>query len=97
MNDKEKYLLSVVAEKDCDTIYIHANKAGLEKLSRSIDRLKKHLDNNECDHDHFSSKSWAGNELTETMLERESEDGCKQIHHIKIFSWNDEKADKHNL
>ncbi len=97
MNKKDKYLLSVVSEKDCDTVYIHANKDGLDLLSRSIERLSKHLEKNECDHDHFFTEAWAGDELTETMLDQESKDGCRQVHHIKLYSWTDEWADKHKL
>lgn len=97
MNKKEKYLINALAEKDCDTIYIHANRDGLELLSRTITRLIKNLDKNECDHDHFFTESWAGDELTETMLDKESDDGCRQIHHIMLYSWSDEWAQKHKL
>jgi hypothetical protein len=97
MNKKEKYLLSVVAEKDCDTVYIHTNRKGLDRLSRSIDRLRKHLENNDCDHDHFFTVAWAGDELTETMLEQETNAGCRQIHHIKLYTWTDEWVKKHKL
>ena len=71
--EKEKYLLSVSTEKDGDTAYIHANKKGLQKLFQSIERLKRKLEKNECDHDHFFTEAWAGDELTESMLEREAE------------------------
>jgi hypothetical protein len=97
MDKKDKYLLSVVAEKDCDTIYIHANKDGLDLLSRSIDRLRKNLERNDCAHDHFFTAAWAGDELTETMLNQESEKGCKQIHHVKLYSWTYEWVKKHKL
>ena len=67
---KNKYLLSVATEKDGDTVYIHANKKGLEHLSQSIERLLKNIEKNECDHDHLFTEAWGSNELTESMLEQ---------------------------
>ena len=90
-------LLSVVAEKDGNTVYIHADEAGLERLARTIENLRAKLRKGECDHDHLFTKTWAGGELTESMLDQERDAGATQVHHIKIYSWTREWKEKHAL
>ena len=90
-------MLSVVSEKDGDTVYIHADLEGIQKLESCIANLKRELENNECPHDHLMSKSWGSDELTETMLDSERSDGCVQVHHVKLYGWNQEWALKHGL
>jgi len=97
MNENKSYLLSASTEKDGETVYIHADLAGLEKLEKTISFLKKKLLEGECDHDHLMSISWGSDELTETMLPQERSDNCSQVHHIKIYSWTDEWKKKHDL
>ena len=95
--DKPKHLLSVVTEPDGDVVYIHADRAGLEHLRKTVDRLIKRLEKGECDHDHLHSPDWAGSELSTSMLQQEKDAGCKSVHHVKIYSWNDEWKTKHGL
>lgn len=90
-------MLSVISNKDGDVVYIHADKVGLEQLAKSVERLQKHLRDDECEHDHFFSASWAGNELTETMLDEERHEGGHQVHHVKLYAWTDEWKNKHRL
>jgi hypothetical protein len=97
MNDTKNSLLSVATSPEGDVVYIHANKAGLETLARVIERLKTKLEKGECDHDHLFTEEWGGHELTTTMLDPERKEGCKQVHHVKIYSWNDEWKGKHGL
>ncbi|MDB5346404.1 MAG: hypothetical protein JWP89_4781 [Schlesneria sp.] len=59
--------------------------------------LKRKIEAGECPHDHLHSESWAGSELTETMLALERIKGCKQVHHVKVYGWPDEWAKKHGL
>ena len=59
--------------------------------------MKKALQNNECEHDHFFTQSWGGSDLTESMLEREQKDGCEQVHHVKMYAWTEEWKNKHKL
>ncbi|MCP3875774.1 MAG: hypothetical protein GY699_21800, partial [Desulfobacteraceae bacterium] len=94
---KKDYLLSVTTEKDGDIVYIHADKNGLEFLENTIRRLRANLEKDECDHDHLFTEAWAGDELTETMIEKEKQDNCNQVHHVKIYSWTDVWAKKHKI
>src|SRR4051812_10131549 len=84
------HLLSVVAEPDGQQIYIHGDKAGYEILANAIDRLLKHLENNQCEHDHLFRWDWGSDDLTTTMLQEERENRCTQVGHIKLYAWTDE-------
>jgi Immunity protein 32 len=90
-------MLSIVTDKDGDVVYMHADKSGLEKMQRVVARLLKHLEDDDCEHDHLFSESWAGDELSETMLDQERQTGCKQVSHLKVYGWTDEWAVKHGL
>jgi hypothetical protein len=95
--DPPEHLLSVVTEPGGDVVYIHADHAGLEALRASIDRLLECFNQNDCHHEHLFSPDWAGWDLSTTMLEQEREAGCKTVHHIKIYAWDDEWKRKHGL
>lgn len=97
MSDTKSYLLSVTASRDGDAVQIHANRAGLEELSRVVDRLRVKLEKGECDHDHLFTTDWGGGELTASMLDTEEGDECHQVHHVKIYSWTEEWKEKHGL
>lgn len=90
-------MLSVVTEPDGDVVYVHADAAGVVQLEELVAYLKKKIEAGECPHDHLRSESWAGSELTETMLAQEKIKGCKQVHHVKVYGWTDEWASKHGL
>lgn len=90
-------MLSVVTEQDGDVVYVHADLEGLETLERSISALRRRVAQGECEHDHFFTETWGGSELTETMLPQERTDGCKQVHHLKLYGWSDEWSKKHGL
>ena len=90
-------MLSIVSEREGDVVYIHADLAGLEVLERSLKRLRELVAQGECEHDHLFTESWGGHGLTETMLEKERSSGCKQVHHLQLYGWNDEWARKHGL
>lgn len=90
-------MLSVVTEPDGDVVYIHADSSGVAQLEKLVAYLKRTIEAGECPHDHLHSRSWAGNELTETMLDQERSKGCMQVHHVKIYGWTDEWASKHGL
>lgn len=90
-------MLSVVTEPDGDVVYIHADIAGVTQLENIVVSLKQKIESGECPHDHLHSTSWAGSELTETMLAQERSAGCKQVHHVKVYGWTDEWASKHGL
>jgi immunity protein 32 of polymorphic toxin system len=95
--DPPDHLLSVVTERDGDVVYIHADRAGLEHLRKSIDDLLEKLANGKPDHDHFHSPDWGGWDLTTSMLSSEKESGCKTVHHVKIYSWGEEWKRKQGL
>ena len=90
-------MLSVVTEQDGDVVYVHADLEGLEMLERSISALRQRVAQGECEHDHFFTEAWGGSELTQTMLQQERTDGCKQVHHLKLYGWSDEWSEKHGL
>ena len=95
--DQPEHLLSVVTDPEGDVVYVHGDRAGLEYLRRAIDRLLQNLAEGKTDHDHFRSPDWAGSELTTSMLPSEKEAGCKTVHHVKIYSWNEEWKKKQGL
>jgi len=90
-------MLSVVADPNGDVVYVHADLDGLEVLERSISALRRHVAQGDCQHDHFFTVAWGGSELTETMLNQERTDGCKQVHHLKLYGWPDEWSKKYGL
>lgn len=97
MKNDIDYLLSICSDKDSEQIYIHADLEGIERLERAISFVKSKLLKGECDHVHLYSESWGGNELSESMLEQEVEEGRKQVHHVKLYGWNEEWAANHKL
>ncbi len=90
--DKEHLLCFVI--DDNDQLFIHADAAGIDLLMRSLSHIRKKIDENNCDHDHLMTESWGGWELTEPAA-------CKKegriIHHVKIYGWTEEWAQKHQL
>ena len=95
--DPPKHLLSVVTEPTGDIVYIHADRAGLEHLRKSINRLLEKLAVGEPDHGHFHSPAWGGWELTTSMLPSEKDSDCKTVHHVKIYSSDEEWKRKYFL
>jgi hypothetical protein len=77
---KENYLLTFELVKDGDGIEIHCNKAGLESLLSSLQRLLKTRD-----HEHLMTPSWSGNELTE----KKQGDTNLLINQVTIHFWDD--------
>jgi hypothetical protein len=95
--EKPRHLLSVVTEADGEVVYVHADRAGLEHLRKTVDRLIRKLECGDCDHDHLHSPDWGGSELSTSMVSQEEEDGCRSVHHIKIYAWNEEWKTKLGL
>lgn len=91
------HLLSVVLDPEGDVVYLHADRAGLGHLREALDRLIRSLDKGEYPHDHLMSPDWGSWELTTSMLESERERGCRTVHHVKIYGWDDEWKRKHGL
>ena len=95
--DPPDHLLSVVTEPAGDVVYIHADRPGLEFLRDAINRLLANLAKGKTDHDHFHSPDWGGWQLSTSMLASEKESGCKTVHHVKIYSWDEEWKKKSGL
>lgn len=92
----ENKLLSFVASKDGDQIFVHVDKNGLDLLIKELTWLREKLEANKCEHTHLMSPEWAGDELTTSKLKhQEGEDSI--IHEVKIYGWNDEWKKKHGL
>ena len=91
------YLLSFVASKDGDALYIHADQAGLDELVKVLQSLKSHLEKGECEHNHLFSQDWGGHGLTTSMLEQERNDNCTQVHHVELYAWTQQWKESHKL
>ncbi len=89
-------MLSFVTSKDKE-VFIHADADGLELLKREIERLQKCLAEKKSEDTHLFSSSWGGNDLAEAMLKSESDKGCSTVHHVKLYSWTQEWAEKYGL
>ncbi|MGE0669382.1 MAG: Imm32 family immunity protein [Parachlamydiales bacterium] len=81
--NNNEYLLTFELDLKNETLEIHGNRRGLEKLSIIINTI---LSNTTNDHVHLMTPDWGGNELSK-------EKQCSQnelIHHVKIFNWSNE-------
>ena len=90
-------MLSVITDREGDVVYIHADADGLAQLERTVSFLKRGLESGKCEHDHLFSQAWGGRELTETMLQKERDANCKQVHHVKLYAWSSEWRERHAL
>lgn len=91
----ERRLLAFVVSEESDEIFLHLDKAGADILIRALERIRKHLEKNEVEHDHLFSKEWGSWELS--ISDKVDKGQGKPIHHFKIYGWNDEWADKHGF
>jgi hypothetical protein len=90
---KPGHVLSFATDKDASQLFIHADGVGLDVLIKSLTRLRTKLNDGSCDHDHLATDAWAGDELSEKSLT----EGVHPIHHVKIYAWTPEWAQKHGL
>lgn len=90
---KPDYTLSFATDADGDQVFIHADAAGLDRLIRSLTRIRGRLDGGVCDHDHFMTDAWGGHELSGRTLG----DEARLVHHVKIYGWTPEWIEKHGL
>jgi len=81
-------LLSIATDPGGEVVYIHADLSGLKHLRNQLESMIENLEKDQCDHAHLRTEDWAGYELTTSMLEAEKAIGCRQVHHLKISSWN---------
>jgi len=91
----EEHLLSIVSDNE-GQVFIHTDLEGVRLLIKELQYIEKKLEENDCPHTHLFSESWGSMELTETKLQNQK-DEKEQIHHLKIYGWNQEWKDKHNL
>jgi hypothetical protein len=94
---ENKYLLSLSSSPDGDEVNLHADSEGLAILIEQLKSLKNALESDEAPHSHLMSESWGMNDLTESMLNSERKDGCRQVQHIKLYAWSKEWKTKHDL
>lgn len=94
--DSKDYLLSVVSNSDGDMVSIHLDLKGVENLIAELESLKDVLLKNENEHTHLFSEDWGGYHLTTTKLEHQEVE-VNQVHHVKIYAWNDEWKHKYKL
>lgn len=90
---KPKHTLTFVADHE-GQLFVYADAKGLAHLIASLEQLKQRVDAGECGHDHLYSDAWAGSDLSESK-------GCEStgdlIHHVKLYGWTDEAAEKHGF
>ena len=70
-----------------ETLEIHGNREGLERLNGEIALLLAKLTS---DHIHLMTKEWGGNELSNEKQCSENE----IIHHVKLFNWVQQTNEK---
>ncbi len=86
-------VLCLVTDKN-GQVFLHADAKGLDMLIKSLQQIRKKIDENICDHNHFMTEAWGGSELTEIRsLDRD----WHICHHLKVFGWTDEWAKKHGF
>jgi hypothetical protein len=88
---KPEHILSFATDKE-GQLFIHADAVGSDHLIGSLTRIRKKLDEHDCDHDHLMTDSWGGSELTERSL-----DDAHTVHHVKIYGWTPQWIHKHGL
>ena len=76
-------------------VHLHADKAGLDCLIARLQGLRAHLERAECEHDHFMSDDWGGQDLSQNnnIMEKDH----LPVHHLKVFSWTDDWAAQHGF
>lgn len=79
MNNSD-YLLTFEFDSKNETLEIHGNQKGLQKLRTLIDSLLLITGD---DHIHLMTKNWGGSELSDIKQCQENE----IINHVKIFKW----------
>lgn len=92
----KKHLLSFVTDENGEHVSIHADLAGVEFLISELEYIKEKLEANECPHSHLFTEEWGSDELSSTKLATQSTEK-NQVHHVKIYGWNDEWKVKHKL
>jgi len=75
---------------------IHLDLEGVDLLLRELEHVKKKLIEGDCPHTHLFSSEWGGWELSNSRM-MDSGDRGVPIHHLKIFGWNEEWAEKHGF
>jgi len=91
-----EHLLSIATDEDGTQAFMHLDLAGVNYLLKELGQMKEQLEKNDCSHLHMFTEEWGGGELTSSKL-HDQEDEKKQVHHLKIYGWNDEWKVKHKL
>jgi hypothetical protein len=91
--ENQDHLLCFVVDGE-GQVFIHTDAAGLDLLVKSLEHLRKRIDEGECEHDHLMTESWGSHELTEPTVFKK--DG-QIVHHVKIYGWTEEWAKKQGM
>jgi hypothetical protein len=84
-------LLSGVSGRVGESVQIHVDRNGLDRLLGMLGRLRARLDDGAFELVHLFSDSLSGDgDLSESMLDQERDSGARQVHHPKTYSWTDE-------
>ena len=91
----EKRLLAFVAAEGSDEIFLHVDKEGAGILIAALERIQRALESDEVDHEHLFSEEWGGWELS--VSDQVDKGRGRPIHHLKIYGWTDESAEKNGF
>jgi hypothetical protein len=94
---KSAHLISIAVDPVGRQMYLHLDKAGLDHLLDELHSLRDALEHDEAPHTHLFGPSNGSDELSETMLSSESDEGCFSIIHLKVYAWSDDWHMKHCL
>ncbi|MBV9216201.1 MAG: immunity protein 32 [Acidobacteria bacterium] len=93
---EEERLLAFVSDEKNEQLYLHLDLAGVNILLNELGQIKKGLEKNECPHGHLFSVDWGGWELSLSDM-TDTDNGGAPVHHVKIYGWNEEWAEKHGF
>lgn len=65
-------------------------------MIEELDGIRTKLKRNDCARTHLFAEKWGGSELSDSKLTNQ-EDEKTQVHHVKIYGWNEEWRRKHRL
>ncbi len=92
----EKHLLSFVTDENGGQVVIHVDLAGVEFFIEELNRIKEKLEENDCPHTHLFTEERGGSELSNSKIV-DQKDERNQVHHVKIYGWNEEWRRKNRL
>jgi hypothetical protein len=92
----DDYLMSFVTDATGAYVAVHLDLQGVKNLIRELEGIKRQLELNDCPHSHLFSCAGPPDGLTGTKIASQ-ENEVNIVHHVKIYGWNEEWAERHGL